>query len=134
MKKIYLLTLLLLAVGVGGARAQDVRYNFAQGEDFSKCKTYNWVSIKNADQVDELTAMFVSDSSLPLLSIVRSNHMSLSNTSAHALTNLHNVRSARFTVGCASPWKYGQKLQPKVPASSAASVNPAAKSRRSHYS
>jgi hypothetical protein len=86
MKKIYLLTLLLLAVGVSGARAQDVRYNFAQGEDFSKSKTYNWVSIKNADQVDELTAMFVSDSSLPLLSIVRSNHMSLSNTSAHALT------------------------------------------------
>jgi hypothetical protein len=56
MKKLYLLTLLLLAVGVSAARAQDVRYNFAQGEDFSKYKTYNWVSIKNADQVDELTA------------------------------------------------------------------------------
>ena len=56
MKKLSLLTLLLLAVGVSAARAQDVRYNFAQGGDFSKYKTYNWVSIKNADQVDELTA------------------------------------------------------------------------------
>src|SRR6476620_9607932 len=56
MKKLSLLTLLLLAVGVSAARAQDVRYNFAQGADFSKYKTYKWVSIKNADQVDELTA------------------------------------------------------------------------------
>jgi opacity protein-like surface antigen len=56
MKKLYLLTLLLLAVGVSAAKAQDVRYNFAQGEDFTKYKTYDWVSIKNAGQVDELTA------------------------------------------------------------------------------
>jgi hypothetical protein len=56
MKKLSLLTLLLLVVGVSAVRAQDVRYNFAQGDDFSKYKTYKWVSIKNADQVDELTA------------------------------------------------------------------------------
>ena len=34
--------------------AQDVRYNFAQGEDFSKYKTYKWVQIKGADQLDQL--------------------------------------------------------------------------------
>lgn len=56
MKKLSLFTLLLLAVGVSAVRAQDVRYNFAQDEDFSKYKSYKWVSIKNADQVDELTA------------------------------------------------------------------------------
>jgi Domain of unknown function (DUF4136) len=56
MKKLYFLILLLLVVGVSGVRAQDVRYNFAQGEDFSKYKTYKWVSIKNADQVDDITA------------------------------------------------------------------------------
>jgi hypothetical protein len=56
MKKLFVLTLLLLAVGVSAIRAQDVRYNFAQDEDFSKYKTYKWVSINNADQVDELTA------------------------------------------------------------------------------
>ena len=42
--------------------------------------------------------------------------------------NLHNVRSACFTVGWSSPWKYWQKLQSKVLASSAASVNPATRS------
>ena len=36
--------------------AQDVRYNFDQSADFSKYKTYKWVSIKNAAQVDDLTA------------------------------------------------------------------------------
>lgn len=56
MKKVPLLTLMLLLLGVSAAIAQDVRYNFAQDADFSKFKTYKWVSIKNADQVDELTA------------------------------------------------------------------------------
>lgn len=55
MKKLSLFILLLFAVGVSAVRAQDVRYNFAQDEDFSKYKTYKWVSIKNADQVDDLT-------------------------------------------------------------------------------
>jgi hypothetical protein len=56
MKKVPLLTLMLLVLGVSAAVAQDVRYNFAQDADFSQFKTYKWVSIKNADQVDELTA------------------------------------------------------------------------------
>lgn len=34
--------------------AQDVRYNFAADEDFSKYKTYNWVQIKGADQLNQL--------------------------------------------------------------------------------
>jgi hypothetical protein len=32
-----------------------VRYNFAQGEDFSKYKTYKWVDLKGADHADQLT-------------------------------------------------------------------------------
>jgi hypothetical protein len=42
---------LLLAVA---GFAQDVRYNFASGTDFSKYKTYKWVQIKNADQMNQL--------------------------------------------------------------------------------
>ena len=34
--------------------AQDVRYNFATGQDFSKYKTYKWVQTKGADQLDQL--------------------------------------------------------------------------------
>lgn len=56
MKKFSFLAVLLLLAGVTSALAQDVRYNFAQDADFSKYKTYKWVNIKNADQVDELTA------------------------------------------------------------------------------
>jgi hypothetical protein len=29
--------------------------NFAQGEDFSRYKTYKWVDLKGADQANELT-------------------------------------------------------------------------------
>ena len=46
----------LVLLGVRASAAQDVRYNYAQDVDFSKYKTYKWVSIKNAEQVDELTA------------------------------------------------------------------------------
>lgn len=56
MKKFGFLALLLVVLDVSSAVAQDVRYNYAQDVDFTKFKTYKWVSIKNADQVDEITA------------------------------------------------------------------------------
>src|SRR5215468_1583339 len=43
---------LLMAVP---AAAQDVRYDFDRDKDFSKYKTYKWVSIKDAELPDELT-------------------------------------------------------------------------------
>jgi Domain of unknown function (DUF4136) len=59
MKKVSLVLLFLLAIGVSAA-AQDVRYNFDQSADFSKFKTYKCVSIKNAAQIDELTAQQIT--------------------------------------------------------------------------
>lgn len=56
MKRISLIVLVLLAFGATSVIAQDVTYNFDQGTDFSQFKTYKWVSIKNAQQVDEITA------------------------------------------------------------------------------
>jgi len=43
MRKSIILIAALLVGGVTSTVAQDVRYNFAQGEDFSKYKTYMWV-------------------------------------------------------------------------------------------
>ena len=34
--------------------AQDVRYNFAAGQDFSTYRTYKWVQIKGAEQLNQL--------------------------------------------------------------------------------
>ena len=34
--------------------AQDVRYNFDKSADFSKYKTYKWVQIKDAQQLDSM--------------------------------------------------------------------------------
>ncbi len=34
--------------------AQDVRYNFAAGEDFSKFKSYKWVRISGAQELNQL--------------------------------------------------------------------------------
>jgi Domain of unknown function (DUF4136) len=41
----------LLAIG---AFAQDVRYNFAAGTDFSKYRTFKWVQIKGADPLNQI--------------------------------------------------------------------------------
>ena len=46
-----ILPLSLLAIS---ALAQDVRYNYAAGQDFSKFRTYKWVQIKGIDQLDQL--------------------------------------------------------------------------------
>jgi hypothetical protein len=39
--------------------AQDVTYNFDQQADFSKYKTYKWVTAKGEEQLDELNAKLV---------------------------------------------------------------------------
>ena len=43
---------LVAAVSYG----QDVSYNFDQQADFTKYKTYMWVQVKDAEQIDPLTA------------------------------------------------------------------------------
>ncbi len=54
MKRLTLFVLALLAISVSSALAQDVRYNFDKNADFSKFKTYRWVTIKGAEPVDNL--------------------------------------------------------------------------------
>ncbi len=56
MKKLTFLAVVLLLLGGTAAFAQDVRYDYAKGTDFSQFKTFRWVVIKGADQPDELTA------------------------------------------------------------------------------
>lgn len=53
MKKVsFSVAFLLLAVS--SCLAQDVRYNFDKDTDFSKFKTYKWVSIKGAEKENDL--------------------------------------------------------------------------------
>lgn len=56
MKKYFLLLFVLVALGAGRAAAQSVSYTFDKNADFSKFKTYKWVTIPSAQQLDELTA------------------------------------------------------------------------------
>ena len=56
MKKNLLLAAALLTMGVGRATAQSASTNIDKGTDFSKYKTYKWISIENAQHLDELTA------------------------------------------------------------------------------
>jgi hypothetical protein len=60
MKKMVLVTAALLLLGASAAYGQDVRYDYAQGTNFSQLKTYKWVAIKGADQPDELTAQRIT--------------------------------------------------------------------------
>jgi len=55
MKRSILLAITLLVGVVTATVAQDVRYDFDKEKDFSKFKSYKWVTIKGADQPDELT-------------------------------------------------------------------------------
>lgn len=54
MKKLSLSVAFLVFV-VSSTFGQDVRYNFDKDTDFAKFKTYKWVPIKDAAQVDALT-------------------------------------------------------------------------------
>ena len=55
MKRIAGLTTALTLVAAV-SYAQDVSYNFDQQADFTKYKTYTWVQLKDAEQINPLTA------------------------------------------------------------------------------
>jgi hypothetical protein len=55
MKKALLITMVAFLLAAGAALGQDVRYNFDKSADFSKFKTYKWVTIKDAPKVNDLT-------------------------------------------------------------------------------
>ena len=51
--QISLIAALMLAWSVA-ASAQDIKYNFVQGTDFSKYKTYKWVRVPNAQYPNQI--------------------------------------------------------------------------------
>src|ERR1700716_3151341 len=55
MKKALFITTVGLLLAAGAALGQDVRYNFDKNADFSKFRTYKWVTIKDAAKVNDLT-------------------------------------------------------------------------------
>ena len=59
-KKLFL-PLLTIVLAAGSAAAQDVRYNFDKDSDFSKFKTYKWVTLKNANKLDDLLDKQIKD-------------------------------------------------------------------------
>jgi Domain of unknown function (DUF4136) len=61
MKKTFSLAAFLVLMIARGAFGQDIRYNFDKDTDFSKLKTYKWVEIKGAQQVDSLTDKQIKD-------------------------------------------------------------------------
>lgn len=56
MRRLMLLATTLLLLAATATVAQDVRYDFDRDKDFSKYKTYKWVTINGGDQINELTA------------------------------------------------------------------------------
>jgi hypothetical protein len=54
MKRLYLLSIMLLLVVASSAVAQDVRYNFDNTANFAAYKTFKWVPIKGAAQLSAL--------------------------------------------------------------------------------
>jgi Domain of unknown function (DUF4136) len=61
MKKISFIWMAMLLMVAASAFGQDVRYNFDKNTDFSKFKTYKWVPLKGAAQVNDLVAKQITD-------------------------------------------------------------------------
>ncbi len=52
---------LVLALAAASTLAQDVRYNFDKNTNFSKFKTYKWVSLKDAAKINNLVDKQIMD-------------------------------------------------------------------------
>jgi hypothetical protein len=55
MRRISVISFVMLVLLACSALAQDVRYNFDKTADFSKFKTYKWVTLKDAAPLDAIT-------------------------------------------------------------------------------
>ena len=53
-KRLLLMSFVLLLLDAGSAIAQDVRYNFDKDAEFAKFKTYKWVTLKDAVRLDDI--------------------------------------------------------------------------------
>jgi len=62
MKRLWFFAIVLLLFGGSSTFGQDVRYNFDKNTDFSKYKTYKWVPLKDAAQVNDLVDKQIKDS------------------------------------------------------------------------
>jgi hypothetical protein len=56
MKKVVFFSMLMILLAASSAVGQDVRYNFDKNSDFSKFKTYKWVTLKDAAKPSDLVA------------------------------------------------------------------------------
>jgi hypothetical protein len=54
MRKVLFVSIVGLLLAASAALGQDVRYNFDKDTDFSKLKTYKWVTLKDAAKVNDL--------------------------------------------------------------------------------
>ena len=54
MKKAVFFSVLMILLAASSAVGQDVRYNFDKNSDFSKFKTYKWVTLKDAEKPNDL--------------------------------------------------------------------------------
>ena len=61
MKKIALLSVALLLMLACTAVAPDVVYNFDEAADFSRFRTYKWVSMRDAPSIDDLRDKQIKD-------------------------------------------------------------------------
>jgi hypothetical protein len=55
MSKFLLCWITFLLLMVSGALSQDVHYDFDKTADFSKFKTYKWITLKSVAPIDKLT-------------------------------------------------------------------------------
>ena len=62
MKKLLFVAMMGLLFTATYAVSQDVRYNFDKNTDFSKFKTYKWITLKDAAKINELVDKQVKDS------------------------------------------------------------------------
>jgi hypothetical protein len=56
MKKVMFFSMVIVLIAASSAVSQDVRYNFDKNSDFSKFKTYKWVTLKDATKPNDLVA------------------------------------------------------------------------------
>jgi hypothetical protein len=106
MKKCLFFSLIGILLSASATLAQDVRYNFDKETDFSKLKTYKWVTLKDAAKINDLVEKQIIDAVNAELAVKGLTQVTEDNANLYIGYQAGVGQEKEFT-SYSSDWGYG---------------------------
>lgn len=102
---------ILILIGCISASAQDIRYNFMPGTDFTKYKTYKWAKVPNVQYPDQIIDTQITqaiDQQLSMKGLMKSTGESADLVVTYQAAVSQEKQWNSYSTGDTGMWGYGR--------------------------